>query len=298
MLSYTGLRNKFGVLANTTNSTILTNADNWINDAQRIFIAETNGDFTEATATETSVASQQNYALPYNYEKMNSVTFTISTTKYFLKEIKSRADWDVLQITTTTTADPPTYYFIDRGQIYLYPTPSSASNTITFNYKKRIIDLNTADVTSSTITTLTNGSTALTVSAGLTVQMAGFWIRPTFSTTANTGDGNWYEISSVANSTTATLSREYGGTSIAAGTAACTIAQMPIIPEPFHHNLVDYAVAEYLEMNDDARADKYRAKWEQALQKGRAYVASKTTDMVLNDGEERIFINPNLTIRL
>jgi len=299
MLSYTSLRNRFAVLANTTNSTVLTNADAWINDAHRIFISKTNGYFTEATGTETSVASQQAYALPYNCEKINSVTFTIDDFKYPLIEVNSRKDWDELQMNTAVTADPPQYYYQDAGKLYLWPTPASASNTINFNYKKRVIDLNTADITTSTITTLANGSTALTVSAGLTAQMPGFWIRPTFSTTANTGDGNWYEIYSVTSATVAVLVREYGGVSIAAGTAASTIAQMPLIPEIFHSSLVDYAISEYWEMNGDSdRASAYRAKWNNALEEGAKYSLNKTTNMVIDDGCDREILNPNLTVML
>lgn len=299
MLSYTGLRNKFGVVVNNTNSTILTNADIWLNEAHRIFIAETNGYFTEATATDLTEASVQNYPLPFNCEKLNTVTIVEGNFNYPIKPIFSRERWDMLQLTTNITADPPEYYFIDAQQIYFWPTPATADLTINFNYKKRVIDLNTADITGTTITTLTQGAKSLTVSAGLTVQMAGFWIRPTFDTAANTGDGNWYEIASVTNATTATLIRDYGGTSIAAGTAACTIAQMPIIPEAFHPSLVDYAVAEYWDMNHEpTRAAVYRNKWNDALHKGKIYAATKTTNMVVDEGTDLGIINPNLTIEI
>lgn len=297
MLSYTGLRNKFGALVNNTNSTTLTNADGWINDGHRFFISHTDGVYLEKTGTATTVASQQAYDLPYDFGKMNSVTFKISTTIYPLKEVASRLDWDALQFNTSVTADPSQFYFIDAGKIYLWPTPSSASNTINYYYQKSVKDLNTADITSSTITTLANGSLAITVSGGLTAQMVGFWIRPTYVTTANGGDGNWYEFESITSASVAVLTKNYGGVSIAAGTAASTIAQMPVIPEEFHPSLVDYAVSEYWEMNGEtSRALVYRAKWNEALEKARVETANKTSNMVLDDGMGRDIDNPNLNI--
>jgi hypothetical protein len=161
------------------------------------------------------------------------------------------------------------------------------------------VDLNTADITTTTITTLTAAGTALTVSAGLTVQMAGFWIRPTFATTANAGDGVWYELSAVASGTAATLARPYGGLAIAAGTAACTIGQIPLLPEDFHDLPVFSAASIYWGLHGNAEKASYFEGVHQKKLKELDDYANQSTDMVIKEGlcEEQL-INPNLLITI
>lgn len=290
MLSYTALRNKFGVLVNNTNSTVLTNADNWINDAQRIFITETNGYFLEASATDTTVASQQNYDTPYNYEKMDSITITIGDFIYPIKEITDRHVWNDINLNSGTTADPPEYYFINAGQVYFWPAPSTAGYTITFYYKKLVRNLSNADYTTGTVT-LANGSTAVTGSGTtFTAGMVGRYLK-------GDNDGFWYEIASFTDATNITLDKEWQGTG--ASGLSYTIGEMPVIPEAFHPNLVDYAVAEYWDMSGrPKRSAIYRAKWQEALRKGKIDASNKTNNMVINDGDGVEFINPNLHIEL
>ena len=191
------------------------------------------------------------------------------------------------------------YYYIYNGQIGLYPTPSTSGNVITISGKIRPTDLNLADITTSTITTLANDTTALTVSAGLTAQMVGYWIRPTFSTTANKGDGQWYEIATVTSGTAGTLVRKYGGVSIAVGTAACTIAQVPLLPEVFHDLPVYMAAATYwYKEGDNAKADRFMAKYERDKAILETKYSSFLTNVVLDDGSNTYQSNPNLTVEL
>jgi hypothetical protein len=129
--------------------------------------------------------------------------------------------------------------------------------------------------------------------------MGGFWVRPTFTTTANTGDGQWYELSSVTDSTTATLVRKYGGTSISAGTATCTIAQVPLLPEVFHDLPVYLAAATYWDKEGDVkRATSYRNKYERDKIVLETRYGSYLTNPVIDDGEDEPMVNPNLTISL
>ena len=219
MKSYTQCRNLYGKLTKNTSTTNLSHGDELINDEYRHLCSMGDFGFLHRTRTQSTIAGTQFQSFPYDVDVVESVSVTVSTKRYTPELIHTREEWDDLNL-TSYTSDIPIKAFVFNGQLGIWPTPASNGNTITINAKIRVIDLSIADITSSTITTLTNGSTGLTVSGGLTTQMAGFWIRPTFSTTANTGDGQWYELSSVTNSTTGTLVRAYGGTSITAGTAA------------------------------------------------------------------------------
>jgi hypothetical protein len=301
MKSYTTGRNLYGKWTKNASTANLTLGDEVANDEYRTICAMKDWAFLHKLRTVNTIASTQFVNLPYDVDLVESVYVTISSQRHVPKLVTSREEWDQINLNTSTTSDIPRFAFVFNGQIGLWPIPSTSSNVISVNAKVRVIDLSIADITSSTITTLTAGSTALTVSGGLTVQMAGFWIRPTLSTTANTGDGQWYEISSVTNSTTATLVRAYGGTnSIAAGSAACTISQMPLLPENFHDLPWIKAAADYwYKEADTRRGDSFQKQYDSKIEILNTKYTAQITDLVLDEGyNKRDIINPNLTVNL
>lgn len=299
MKSYSSLRSLYGKLTKNSSTTNLTLGDEIINDEHRHLCALKDFAFLHRARTLLTVASTQFVALPYDISLVESVFVTVSSKRYTPKLMHSREEWDILN-EVSFTSDFPEYAFVYNGQLGLWPTPATSSNVITVNGKIRPTDLNTADITSATITTLANGGTALTVSAGLTAQMVGFWIRPTFSTTANTGDGQWYEIASVSSATAGVLVRAYGGVAISAGTAACTIAQMPLLPEAFHDTPVWKAASDYwYKEGDMTRGKTYENKYDNDVKALVSQYSSFVTDPVLAEGlEGPDLINPNLTVSL
>lgn len=298
MKSYTGLRTQYGRNTLDTSSANLTQGDEWMNDELRHVLAARDWPFLHRARTLLTVASQQFYYLPYDMDQVESVNVVVGSQTRTPKMVHSREHWDKLNF-TSFTSDYPEFCYVYAGQLGLWPKPASSSNTITLNGKIRMADLNTADDTSRTITTLANGSTALTVSGGLTAQHVGFWIRPTFSTTANTGDGNWYEIASVTNSTTAVLARAYGGASISAGTAACTIGQMSLLPEDFQDLPVLKSSETYWGLKgNDKKAALFGNKYKEVMAAMVDQYVSLVTDPVIDNGGEKEIINPNLTVQL
>lgn len=299
MKSYTTGRNLYGKWTKNTSTANLTFGDEAANDKYRHICAMKDWSFLHRLRTATTTASQQFVNLPYDVEQVESVFVTVSSRRHVPKLITSREQWDRINFTTSTVSDIPQYAFVYNGQIGLWPIPASSSNTISLNAKVRVIDLSVADTTSLTITTLANASTALTTSSGLTVQMAGQWIRPTYSNTANTGDGVWYELSSVTNATTAVLVRSYGGTSITAGTAASTISQMPLLPEAFHDLPWLGAASDYWYKESDLkRGAAFEKMYDKGLEALMSQYTAHITDLVLDEGIERQIINPNLLINL
>jgi len=297
MLSYTNLRNNFGIDTKNTSTANLSFGDTHINAFHRRLLSKSDWPFLHRLRTALTVASTTFAALPYDVDQVESVFVTVGTTRHNPKPAPSRKFWDELHY-SVQTSDVPVYWFVYNGELGLWPRPSTAGNTISIDAKIRVIDLNTADITSSTITTLANGSTALTVSAGLTAQMVGWWIRPTFATTANSGDGLWYEISSITNSTTAVLVRKYGGVSIAAGTAACTIAQMPLLPESAHDLPEIYAAYRYWLKESDKRAGGFKDMLNDGVSTLFNTYGLNDLSMVLDDGSDNYIINPNLVVTL
>ena len=298
MKSFTTLRNLYGVDTKNTTTANLSYGDEIMNDFYRKLLAKADWPFLHRLRTATTVASTTFVALPYDVDQVESVFVTVGTTRYNPRPAPNRQFWDRLHY-SVQTSDTPQYWFVYNGEIGLWPRPSTAGNTISLNAKVRVIDLNTADITTTTITTLANASTALTVSAGLTVQMAGFWIRPTYATTANSGDGNWYELSSVTNATTGTLVRNYGGTSIAAGTAACTIAQISLLPEAFQDLPELFAAYKYWSKEKDSRAADFKSMLNEGISGLFNAYGFNDLSMVVDDGrDDTLIINPNLTVTL
>ena len=134
------------------------------------------------------------------------------------------------------------------------------ANVITFRGRKNVPDLTVADLTTPTITSITNGTTAIVINAGGLASMAGKYIRITNTGVDNTGDGQWYEIAS-ATATTITLVAPYEGTTIAAGTAACVIAQMSPIPEAYDMAPIYRTLALFYQVNAPESPRIYNTYW-------------------------------------
>lgn len=250
------------------------------------------------TGTHTAVMETLSQPIPYDVDQIESVFVTVGTTRYNPKPAPSRSFWDKLHY-SSVNSDTPEYWFIQDGALELWPYPASSGNVISMNSKIKVRDLNIADVTTSTITTLANGDRALTLSAGLTVQMTGFWIRPTFTTTTNTGDGHWYELDYISSTTAGMLTTPYGGVSISGGTAACTIGQMPLLPEAFHDLPEQYAAYRYwLKEKDMERASAFKGMVNEGIADLFKTYGVNDLSMVLDDGEDNFILNPNLTISL
>ena len=310
MRSYTSGRNLAGTWTKNTDSTHLSYIDGVANDDYKAICALKDWPFLTRNRTVTTTASTQFTTLPYDCDLVREISVipTGDTTRYTPVEVTSREDWDRLNL-TTFTSNTPEYYFIQGGTVGLWPTPTSTGNTIYVQQKTRVIDLSVADYTTGTITSIANGGTAV-VGSGTTwtANMVGRYIRFTYLDAANSGDGQWYEISAVPTATTITLVRAYGGTSIAAATAAYTIGQMPLLPEAFQNMPWMWAAGDYWSKEDDKRAKSFLDRHGRPPEGNQpatglmkdlisAY-SSSSSNMVIDNGDDHEIINPNLTISL
>lgn len=307
MKTYTGGRNIAGIWTKNTNAVNLTYLDEVANDDYRRICALKDWPFLERLRLITTTAATQFTALPYDCDQVREINVIPigSTIRYTPQESPSREHWDNINASNLTKSDIPEWYYVTAGKIGLYPIPSSTGNSIYVTQKTRPIDLSIADITTTTVTSITNGQSAVVVSGGLTPLMAGMWIRITYAPgTVNTGDGVWYEIAGVSG-TTITLVRAYGGTTIAAGTAACTIAQVPLLPEAFQDLPWLWAAGTYWQKEDDNRAAGYFSAHGSTtpVPTGRVKElvnawSSTTTGMVVDSGDDYDIIDPNLLITL
>lgn len=306
--SYTEGRNLYGTLTKNTATANLSLGDQLANDDYRAICAMRDWPFLERLRTLTTVASQANYALPYDCDQVREVAVIVSGTRYTPRQVPNQEFWDDLN-QTSYTSDIPEYWYSFAGSLYLWPTPASSGNTINVTQKSRVIDLSVADYTTGSILTATNGSTAIVGSATtFTANMVGRYLRIDYANGANTGDGLWYEIAGYTSATEITLTRAYGGNSITAGSASYTIGQMPLLPEAFHDLPWLWAAGQYWMKEADQRGismlathgdigSAYSASTGRVRLLEQAYSAG-STDMVINDGGDQDIINPNLTISL
>ena len=310
MKSYTQGRNYYGSLTKNTATSNLTLGDQFANDDYRAICAIKDWPFLERLRTLDTKASTQFINLPYDCDQVREVAVIVASTRYTPRLSPSREHWDKLNY-STYTSDFPEWYYVFNGQLGLWPIPTTSGNTINVTQKSRVIDLSVADYSTGTIKTTSTTASVTTVTGDSTVwtaQMVGIYIRISYSDTANTGDGVWYEIAGVASVTEMTLVRAYGGTAITAGTATYTIGQMPLLPEAFHELPWLYAAGKYWMKENDSRGALFLSEHGNfgsggGLPTGRIADLAKgwsspTTSMVIDDGYDDGIINPNLVISL
>ncbi len=296
--SYFGTASTTGDIQRVINNSLADNLT-WglevVNDSIRYLV--TRYYFNERSYTTTTGSGTQFYNLPPQVKELINLTVSVGSVLWQPKECPSRQYWDALNV-IQFNQDFPSYFFVYNGQVGIFPTPSSAGNTITMNYKTRITDLSMADVTdvsSSHTMAITTNTTTLTANGATFLNwMAGQWIRIPYSgTNANSGDNQWYQIDTITNSTTAVLKNKYTGATVTAG--AFTIGEVPILPEDYQDlplyrmGLIYYTTR----FPDPTRAQLYQKLWDDGEKKLNDEFGSKTSSIVLTDTDAPI-VNPNL----
>lgn len=293
MKSYTTLRNQFGTLTANTSTANLTLGDQLINDSLRYLT--TKYFFNERTATTTTTASTQDYALPYNIKTLINVYITVGNIRYQLTEAPNNSFWNSLNF-VPYTSDIPQYYYILNKRLYVFPIPASSSNTITFVYKIRLRDLSMADYSTGTVSA-TNGSATITGSGTTFIgDMVGRWIRLTSAVANPTGDEQWYEIGTYTSATSISLINTYQGTTVTG--ANYVIGEMPILPEDYQDLPVYRACSIYFttRVPDPDRANLFKTLYEEGLEKLDAEFGSKSWSVAITPADSEV-INPNLFVR-
>lgn len=276
----------------TTNVQELTNIQMDINQGLRLFKNAARRYWSRQEKSTPIVNNQQYYQLPPDCVRVTEVRVVSGTLSLPVSQVDSEMMWNKLNVIPAVTINMPTYYFIrGYGEVGLWPVPSTNNVvTLVISYEARLVDMSLNDVTSTSNTytavnpltpvtaTVTNGSTAVTLSQGIVQQnMVGQWFQ------VNDGsDGNWYQIGTYVSSTAFTLVNDYQG--LSGSNHTFQIGQAPDIPEDYHLGLVYYAAYQYyLKRSDNASALMYKSLFEDLLNQYRESYAAKTTGQVQND---------------
>lgn len=264
------LRTSFGKFTRNSKTANLDYGETLINDATRRRLGGHDWWFLEDTRTLTSVASQQFYKIPADVHKVRTVTVTVGTTSYTVKEAPDTQFWNTLN-ESVQNSDTPEFYIVRNNEIGLYPTPSTAGNTITIDYKKKIVDISNADYTTGTIS-ITNGATAVTGSGTtFTEAMVGRYLK--------TGDGYWYLIASYTSATSITLDSAYLEVTVSGG--SYTIAELSQLPDGFELMGVFDGVSEYYLGQEDKQSmsDRFKLRADELEQRMKIEDGNKTTNV-------------------
>ena len=90
----------------------------------------------ETTDTVDTVADQNNYVIPHYIHKIRSVIVTVDETIYRPRPIEDPKYWEYLQSLETGSDDVAQHYFKQGNELLLWPTPATASSTITIRGRK------------------------------------------------------------------------------------------------------------------------------------------------------------------
>lgn len=233
MRTYSSYLSDWQSLTNNTTTTNQTLGLKLINDAIRYLATKFYFNEKSYIVPGGTVAQQQAYDLPPDFEVLEDLTVQIGGYLWQPATSPSRKHFDMINLIPYYN-DYPQFIYIWNGQINIWPIPASAGNTITLNYKSRIVDLSQADVTSGTVS-VTNATTLVTHSAtAFASWMAqSGWLRIAHSNTVTStnGDNKWYQIENVPTSATLNLINQYQGATVAGG--SFTIGDVPILPEDY-----------------------------------------------------------------
>jgi hypothetical protein len=249
-----------------------------------------------ASGSNPSVGGVQFYPMPPNYSKLKDITITVGVLKWTLDEVRTREEWDNLNVFPYYASIPSKFFIYpggDKGgKIGIWPIPSTTGNTITFHYKYRVPDLSIADYSTGTVT-LTNGSTAVTGSSTVWTpttnsQLESRWIQ--IAQTA--GDNLWYQVQSVNSATSLTLYQPYQGINVSGG--SYTLGQMPLVAEDFQDMMIWKALQYYFTslVDNEKKAEEYKAIYDTKLELLKEYSGSNSINVNLS--RKGIRKNPNL----
>lgn len=239
--------------ADTTNTTLLQQL--W-NESRRTVSSIRGGSWPwlEIERSVLTVANQNYVYVPNDMRKVTAVRVAVgsgsSATIYQPRLVFDAQLWQLILAYRLGSNQYP-YFCYQQGQKLLFsPYPDTDGVTVTLIGRRKIVDVNIADYTTGSIVSIASAATTVTGSGtSWTSGMAGQWIRITQTAAANGGDGEWYEVASITNSTSLELVKPYQGTSIVAGTALYTLGQITYEPEAYQMAPVYRALALFAQSN-------------------------------------------------
>lgn len=298
MKTFTQLQNLTAKYCNisTNDTSAMVTVNTNINDSIRTICNLQGGKlrFLEATKDMETVANQETYQTPNGFRKIIDLYITIDNemidrpTIYMPEMVFDPTKWKLVKAYRLGVNDVPYFTYVENQTFKIQPVPATTGNTITIRGRLQTSDLTIADYTTGSIVSIANGDTALTGSGTTWTQdMVGRYLQITQTTTANGGDGMWYQIGGFIDSTHLTLLKPYEGISILAGSASYIIGQCSVIPQAYDVGIVYRSTALYWQnQNDLVRAKTYWMMYDAGVEAGYTQnYGGLMGEMLANEGE-------------
>ena len=194
--------------------------------------------------TITTVASQQAYDLPANFNRLVTATLTVGGIAYTLQIVESKLQWNKINEIDFSGTTIPQFIFLDHKSFSIYPTPADVY-TGSLTYIPIEKDMDTVDYTTGDVI-LTNGdATVVGNGTTFTADFVGRWLKGNI-------DGNWYKIATFTDVTHVELDATFQGTTGAG--LAFTIGESPGIPVELHELIPHRVAAQWYSVRKDFKS--------------------------------------------
>lgn len=192
-----------------------------INDGRVKVLTAIDGYITEEQFVASTIAAQQDYAMPVRAFKAEDISVLVGGIRYSPKIVENARQWHQLTISNTPTSTIPMFVYVDRRKMSFFPTPSANGNTIRALVTLKEPDLTEDDETAGTIAVTNASATVTGTNTAFSSAHIGWQIK--------LPDKMWYEVSAVASSTSLTVAKLYEGTTTTG--ADYVLGQVSLIPE-------------------------------------------------------------------
>jgi hypothetical protein len=243
-LTYTNILDthfrNIGKAGQQTDTDLLADFNANLGTRYQLILANIASYINESARTATTVASTQYYSYPPGIISLDSISITIGSFKYTLSPIYDQTLWNQLNTMTIQPTAIPQFYFPRKDDFGIWPIPSDAW-TINYTTFDRDRNLSVADYTTGTALCTTADATVVGTGTTWTDAMVGRWFSITDTTVR--GQGYWYRVASVTDTTHLELDRNWNNATIL--TSTYRIGESPELPEEAHVLLASGTASDY-----------------------------------------------------
>lgn len=256
--TYTTIKNRhfrnIGKAGQTSDTDLTADFDANLGSRYQLILANLASYINQTPRTDTTVASTQYYDYPPGIVSLDNISITIGSFTYTLSPIYEQSTWNQLNAMSIQPSAIPQFYFPRKDDYGIWPIPQGAY-TINYYTFDRDRNLSVADYTDGMALCTTADATVVGTNTTWTSAMVGRW----FAITATTipGQGYYYRVSSVTDTTHLELDRNWNAATMASA-ATYKIGESPEIPEESHILLPSGTAADYYA---GPRNDITKATW-------------------------------------
>lgn len=245
MLTYTDIKaahfRNIGKSDQLNDTTLLADFNYNLGNRYQLILANIASYINESPRTDSTAVGTQYYDYPPGIVSLDNISITIGSMQYTLSPIYNQASWNQLNSLQIQPSAIPQFYFPRKSDYGIWPKPNGIY-TINFFTFDRDRNMAVEDYVTGTIT-LTNGDkTVEGTSTTFTSAMVGRFLTVTDTTVP--GQGYWYRVASITNTTHLELDKIWASDTTAVA-VTYRIGECPQIPDEAHILLPNGTASDY-----------------------------------------------------